>query len=261
MNRTCDRTGLSLVPGPHAPVFRLATTSYGALNPKERDLLEPRESWSRWDTVGRTVYAVDSRRAAFVEALSWARQEKPSAAPVQLSKTAAALGMTVKELAEQIDADWGSSNGMVRGWLPAGWRESHLMYQLDFDPGWWVDITHSDTLMALSDGMRDELFMLGIRLGLTLAELSSDNRTLTSTIAGWLRESITLDDDTAPAGIRFQSKHGAHNDGEGECWAYWMREADAGLTTSKVRADKGTAFAPDDLDFRYALQLHNIEAR
>lgn len=261
MSRTCDRTGLSLVPGPQEPVFRLATTSYGALNPKERDALEPRHSWSRWDTVGRTVYAVDSRRAAFVEALSWARQEKPAAAPVQLSKTAAALGMTVKELASEIDADWGSSSGMVRGWLPAGWRESHLMYKLEFDPGWWVDITHSDTLMALSDGMRDELFMLDIHLGLTLAEVVSDNRSLTTAIAEWLRDSVTLDDDSAPVGIRFHSKHGKHDDGDGECWAYWMREADAGLTTSRVRADNGAAFPHDDPDFLYALQLHNIEAR
>lgn len=247
--------------GPSDKVFRLATTSYGPLNPQLRDALGPRDSWARWDTPGRTVYAVDSRRAAFVEATSWARQEKPKAAPVHLSKTAAALGISVKELADEIDADWGTGNWMNRGWLPTGWREARRMYKLDFDDGWWVDITHSDTLMAISDGMRDELYLLGINLGLTLAEVSSDNRHLTTTIATWLRESVTLDDDTAPIGIRFQSKHGRHDDGAGVCWAYWMREADAGLETVRARADAGEAFAADDPDLVYALQLHNIEAR
>jgi hypothetical protein len=219
------------------------------------------DSWARWDTPGRTLYAVDSRRAAFVESTTWARQEKPKTAPVQLSKTAAALGISPAELAAEIDDDWSTSNGMNRGWLPAGWREARRVYELTFATGSWVDITHSDTLMALSDGMRDELYDLGVNLGLTLAELTSDDRRLTTAIATWLRETATLDDDSVPAGIRFQSKHGRHDDGDGVCWAYWMRELDAGLETVSVSADGGEPFEADDPDFTYALGLHNIEAR
>lgn len=261
MNRTCTRTGLALVDGPVAPVFRLATTSYGPLNPQERIAGDHVEAWARWDTPGRSIYAVDSRRAAFVESTTWARQEKPERAPIQLSKTAAALGVSVEELASEIDDDWGSTNGMIRGWLPAGWREARRVYQLTFENGSWVDITHSDTLMALSDGMREELYELGINMGLTLTEITSDNRELTSTIATWLREAVTLDDDSVPLGIRFQSKHGRHDDGDGTCWAYWMRESDAGLATSEVVADGGQAFEVDDTDFTYALALHNINSR
>lgn len=261
MNRTCSRTGLALVDSPSTPIFRVATTSYGPLNPREREANVDARAWARWDTVGRTVYAVDSRRAAFVESTSWARQEKPKAAPVQLSKTAAALGVSPEEFAKEIDADWGISNGMNRGWLEAGWREARRMYRLTFEEGVWVDIAHSDTLMAISDGMREELYVLGISLGLTVSEVTSNDRRLTTAIATWLRETVTLDDGTLPVGIRFQSKHGTQNDGAGMCWAYWMRQADAGLETTRVIADTGETFAADDSSFKYALDLHGIEAR
>jgi len=261
VTRICDRTGLALVDGPGASVFRLATTSYGPLNPQLRESGDDVTGWARWDTPGRTVYAVDSRRAAFVESTSWARQERPRSAPAQLSRTAAALGMTTEELAREIDEDWGIGNGMNRGWLPAGWRDARRIYRLSFDPGWWVDISHSNTLMAVSDGMREELYELGVTLGLTLSEVTSDNRRLTTAIAAWLRESVTLDDDTLPTGIRFPSKHGRQEDGAATCWAFWMRQADAGLETTRVKADGGEPFDADDPDFAYALDLHNIEAR
>lgn len=261
MTRICTRSGLALVDGPVTAVYRLATTSYGPLSPPVREANVAIEAWGRWDTPGRTIYAVDSRRAAFVEATSWARQMPPRAAPVQLSKTAAALGITPQELADEIDQDWGVRNGMNRGWLPAGWREARRLYELKFKPGSWVDINHSDSLMAISDGMRDELYALGINLGLTLADVTSDRRRLTTAIATWLRYSVILDNDRAPTGIRFPSKHGDQADGPATCWAYWMHESDAGLDETGVTSDGGDPFAPLDLDLKYALDLHNIEAR
>jgi hypothetical protein len=263
VTRTCQRTGLALVESPASSVYRIATTSYGPLEPKTRESTSGEDvlSWSRFDTPGRTVYAVDSRRAAFVEATSWARQEAPRSGPLHLSKMAADFGISVEELASDIDGDWGPIGSMNRGWLPTSWRDGRRIYSLNFRPGSWVDVTHSDTLGILSDQMRVELYELGINLGLTLADVTSDNRALTTVIATWLRNEVTLDDGKQPLGIRFQSKHGRHDDGDGICWAYWMREADAGVPTTEVTADAGTSFAADDSDYMYALNLHNIESR
>lgn len=261
MNRICRRTGLALVDGPTEPVLRLATTSYGPLDPRERVANEMVESWARWDTPGRTVYAADSRRTAFVESTSWARQKHSATEPAQLAKTAAALGVSIAVLLGEIDADWGDSSSMIRGWLPAGWREARRMYQLRFTAGWWIDIAHSDTLMALSDAMQSELYDGGAQYGLTLADVTGEDRRLTATIATWLRGAAVLDDDTRPLGIRFRSKHGEQQDGEGLCWAFWMRERDAGQPTTVVAPDRGTPFRADDQDFQYALRLHHIEAR
>lgn len=135
------------------------------------------------------------------------------------------------------------------------------MYRIEFVEGSWVDIAHSETLAAISHWMRDELYDLGLNLGLTLSEVTSNYRPLTSAIATWLRDTATLDDDSQPTGVRFPSKHGTQNDGEGTCWAFWMRQADAGLDTTRVASDDGEEFGPDDPDFLYALDLHNLQAR
>ena len=70
--RVCTRTGLVLVPAAGEREFRVAMTSYGALNPPVRgpagsDVL----SWSRHDTYGgRTIYTASTRGCAFDEVLA-----------------------------------------------------------------------------------------------------------------------------------------------------------------------------------------------
>lgn len=75
-SRICKSTGLALVPGPVSGV-RIATATYGALNPEKRHDGEAREDWSRWDTPGRTLYIAGTLETAFRECLAWARM-KPS---------------------------------------------------------------------------------------------------------------------------------------------------------------------------------------
>ena len=174
---------------------------------------------------------------------------------------AESLGIDVKELADAIDDDWGHNNAVARPWLPAGWRDGRRLYSLQFGQGSWVDITHSDTLGALSHSMRVPLYELGVNLGLTLADITADDREITTTIARWLRDEVTLDDGSQPLGVRFQSKHGRHDDGDGLCWAFWMREADAGIPTTQVFADAGVAIDPEDPDYKYAITLHNLDSR
>lgn len=59
----------------YAPLasYRIATESYGALNPFERPALDQAVtqtgSWNRFDTPGRTIYAAKTRRGAFTECL------------------------------------------------------------------------------------------------------------------------------------------------------------------------------------------------
>jgi hypothetical protein len=60
------------------------------------------------------------------------------------------------------------------------------------------------------------------------------NRDVTTRIAEWLREQI-LDDGSEPLGIRFDSRVA-----NGNCWALWMRRADAKLGSDPVQADRGT---------------------
>jgi hypothetical protein len=67
--RICKTTGLALVPGPVSG-FRIATVTYGALNPEKRHEGESRDDWSRWDTPGRTIYIADSLETAFRECLA-----------------------------------------------------------------------------------------------------------------------------------------------------------------------------------------------
>lgn len=262
MNRQCTTTGLSLVQQP-VSAYRVARESYGPFSPPLREANDDRDgllSWGRFDTPGRTLYAAEDRETAFLEALSWARQDvanflKP------LPKSASHLGITVGQLRKKVEADWGKNGSIAPDWVPAVWRDGRRIYQLTYQPGWWVDITHSDTLKALSTALEKELDLLGIPLGLTLSEVTSSNRPLTTLIATWLREEVTLDDGSQPMGIRFQSKHGRVGTGQGSCWAFWARQLDAGLQNELVSTDKGEAFKRDDPDYTKALKFHNISSR
>ena len=59
--RTCKRTGLVLTAGP-VSAFRIARESLGPFDPPVREG-DDVGAWSRYDTVGRTIYASSDRLA------------------------------------------------------------------------------------------------------------------------------------------------------------------------------------------------------
>ena len=98
-----------------------------------------------------------------------------------------------------------------------------------YPAGWWVDIMSTSTLTALSHQLEDELANLGIAGGLAIAHITAGDRMVTTLIARWLRDTVTLFDGTQPLGIHFICTHGHPTGGTGTCGAHWMRATDAGL--------------------------------
>lgn len=258
--RICQKTGLVLTTGPVGAV-RIARESYGPLDPQARgpksDVLE----WSRYDTVGRTIYASADRTTAFMELLAPFRTqidvERRALQPV-----ADFLGVLLDDLWRDVVTEWDEVGTMKASWLPRAFRDGRALYTLGFPDGWWIDITASETMAALNDlsrgswptshGMSDE--------PLTLSHITGDDRLLTTSIATVLREDVELDDGTLPLGIQFISKHGRPSAGSGLCWAYWMRDVDNGLkepTTVSVRE----AIEEDDPAFVAAQVLCKIKSR
>ncbi|MEO8907432.1 MAG: hypothetical protein ABI310_05075 [Microbacteriaceae bacterium] len=102
----------------------MAQESYGPLDPPPRQPGTDPSGWSRFDAPQRTIYAAESEEAAFIEALSWARQNVVEHRQ-SLAKTASYLGVTVQELTESIQEEWLRNSSMAPGWVPAVWREGH----------------------------------------------------------------------------------------------------------------------------------------
>ncbi|MFZ4892853.1 hypothetical protein ACL9RL_00225 [Plantibacter sp. Mn2098] len=258
--RTCAATGLVLFDGP-VVAHRVARESYGPLRPLMRPDEDARDAWSRFDTPGRTIYAAADSSTAYAEALAWARQDIANERR-ELSKTAAHFGLSIEDLWADIWDEWHANESMAPGWLPAVWRGGRRRYEVRFGRGPWVDIDHSETLRVISGVLREELeTRWGVCGGLTLADVKSERRGVTTRIAEWLRETVTLDDGSQPLGVRFSSKLGRFGDGEGTCWAYWMRQSDAGLQETGVTADSGSDIEADDPAFGAALRLHGIQSR
>jgi hypothetical protein len=72
--RICTKTGLALTSGTGSP-FRIARQSYGPLAPKAREPGDDVRGWSRYDTVGRTLYASADKLTAYMELLAPFRTE------------------------------------------------------------------------------------------------------------------------------------------------------------------------------------------
>jgi hypothetical protein len=228
--QVCAVSGLELVDSPPRGNFRIARSSFGPLAPVSREA-EPdgsldTDGWSRFDTVGHTLYSTDDQLTAFMELLAPYRTEINKKRRA-LQKDADAVGIPLDEYWALVVADWEEAGTMRARWLPKAWRDGRAIYRLDYPPGWWVDITSTATLTALSAQLDNELANLGITGGLTLAHVTDDDRAVTTMIAGYLRDTVTLFDGTQPLGVRFTSKHGHPAGGTGTCWAYWMRATDA----------------------------------
>ena len=127
---------------------------------------------------------------------------------------------------------------------------------LRFEAGPWVDIAHSETLAALNGALGSLLYEVEVEQTLTLAEVTSGRREVTTILASWIRDQV-LDNGSYPMGIRFPSKHGA----VGHCWAFWLRRADIGLMDDPVTSDAGTQIRGNDPAYTYALEHHGIRSR
>lgn len=258
--RICTKTGLALVAGP-VSALRIARESYGPLNPRPRAAAEHPDAWSRYDTIGRTIYACADRQTAYMELLAPYRTEIHEQRRA-LQPTADAMGMALDDLWRDIVTEWDEGGMMNASWLPRHFREGRTIYTLEFPAGWWIDITATETLTAL-DELRPHPWPTThgpLDDPLTLSHVTSDDRDLTTTIARVLRSDPTLDDGTLPLGLQFTSKHGHPSGGTGTCWAYWMRDVDSGLA-ERARITHSAPIREDDPDLLAAQRLCKIKMR
>lgn len=245
--RICAATGVALVPATGQQVTRIVKSSYGPMNPLLRPVAgENRMSWSRFDVAGhRTVYGGSPRQAAYAESLARFRP---------------ALGMPLTELFDdeddpsttvlaEVQKEWESMLSWRPGLLPRAWRDDRLEHTLTLPTtGWFVDVEHAYTLRAVENALGHGLSAIASAPeGLTVAHLRGEDRSITTTIAGWLR-ALTLDDGHRPHGIRYGSKHGSNL----TCWAIWLRVVDDGSDPARdvlrepTIADTGTTIDPPE---------------
>ncbi|WP_150115112.1 hypothetical protein [Microbacterium sp. CGR1] len=258
--RICQDTGLALVAGPVSS-FRIARESYGALAPKPRESTDDPGSWSRYDTIGRTIYSSADRVTAFMELLATYRTDI-NAERRALQPAADAMGKSLDDYWNEIVTEWDESDHMKASWLPRAFRDGRALYTIEYPDGWWIDASATETIAAIhdlvtgpwptKDGDSDK--------PLTLADLTGDDRVLTTAIAAAIREHVQLDDGTLPLGIQFLSKHGRPADGSGLCWAYWMRQVDSGLD-EPAKVIRTEPILEDDAAFGAAQVLCKIKSR
>ncbi|MDQ6739420.1 MAG: RES domain-containing protein [Actinomycetota bacterium] len=213
-------TGLWLN-GDFSSGYRVAVVDYGALNPPSRSAGSDRGQWGRFDTNGSTVYMASTPETAFQEVLSLFSQKLGARNP--LDKDAASLGLTVEGFMAAVAQEWEEGTYMGRGALPAQWRNRRRLFHLQLpERESWIDIAHPETIAMIRRVLGEDLHTATGCSDVTLAEIHSPNREVTTRIAGWIR-GLVLDDGSHPAGIRYTSKYG------GECFAYWLRCRDDGL--------------------------------
>lgn len=258
-HRICSRTGLAITAGP-VQAFRIARESYGPLAPPVREDTDDRQSWGRFDTPGRTIYAATEPLTAFMEMLAPYRTNVNDERRA-LQTAADAAGVTLDKFWDSVTRDWEELGHMKATWLPWIFRNGRIISALEFPKGWWIDIAAIETIQALPqlfDGARPgsgEAYV-----DLTTADLSGFDRDKTTAIAQLLRSSVELDDGTLPLGIEFTSKFGHPAGYMGKCYAYWMRDVDAHLA-EPTRVLSSSEIAADDPDFNRALELCKIKSR
>lgn len=231
----CPTTGLYLVGG-RRNGLRVATESWGPLNPPERVAGDDPVGWNRYDTPGSTVYLADTPEIAYSEVLSPFALKLGQVHPLQ--KDADFFGMALEEYLGQMQSEW---NAMVPGCLPAHWRHRRRLYNTTLQgTGWWIDIEHPESLAVIGRGIGNRLRNEAGIERMTLGVLLGEQRFITTLIGQWIR-GLKLHDGSAALGIRFHSKHGG-----GYCWAYWLRRKDDGLPGDPLSADAGQDIDMDD---------------
>jgi RES domain-containing protein len=243
-SRTCDITGLRLVPADERAVTRIAKSSYGPLNPVlRRGGSGGRLSWGRYDVAGhRTIYAADPIEGAYAESVAAQRlAQSISALTVGELFTENTGRDGLQQIHDLIQQEWAERNHMRLRNISASWREERLEYPLHLpQQGWFVDIEAPESISAIMKAMAGVVVASG-REQLTIGDLRSTDRKLTTEIAAWIYGRI-LDDGSLPHGITYRSKHG----NDWHCWATWLRAVDDGkpLESEPTKAEAGRDISP-----------------
>lgn len=173
-----------------------------------------------------------------------------------LEKSAALLGYTVEEMSLQVRNEWEALGHMTPGWVPAGWREARLLYELSIDAdGHFVDLTTAESLATLNRELGEVCEADYEEFPITLGTLTGENREVTTAIATWVRDQV-LDDGSYPLGIRFHTKHGG-----GVCWAYWLRRTDDKLGPDFISVKSEFEITLRDPAYKAVLKDFGIQSR
>lgn len=239
IRRQCTLTGLSIIEGP-VSMYRVAVCwpDRGPLNPKERrdDRLEDRKDWNRFDTPGLTIYGADQRVTAFTESLAY---KAPSARNYAgLAEEARYLGISLFELLDEL-----RRAGLPVDGMDPDWRLDREIYRLSFPSLPWVDLTHPDTLIAIKGSGTAGADRM------TMADLTGDDRAITTSVAQWIRGQL-LDNGGTAAGLRYPSKFG-FSDGD-YCYAGFLAAPDTGCTST------GVEFSVSDPDLAEAVRRTGV---
>lgn len=216
-------------------MYRVAVSALGRgpLNPllRPEDPAVDRRDWNRFDTPGLTIYGADQRATAFTESIAY---KAPSARNYAgLAEEAAFLGVGLDELLDELRTLGAPVDGM-----DSDWRLAREIYTVEFAARAWVDLVHPDTVVAVKSSGIAEADRL------TLADLTGDDRAITTKVAQWIRAQ-RLDTGAAPAGLRYPSKFGF---AEGDyCWAAFLEDNGLACTV------RGEAFSAWDRDLRKAV--------
>ena len=256
MKRVCSTTGLTVLTQPLVG-WRIAKSSYGSLSSLPHASMplgaEDRAAWSRFDTVGSTVYIADTNRTAFLETLALIRLSAEFRSAIAFA--AEHFGKTLAEAQQMVEEDWVANGNMVPGWLPASWRNGRLMCKLQVPAtAQWVDLTDAVTIAALNRQLGVTLASIG-EPEITLGTFTGSNRLATTLIAEWIREQI-FDDGSYADGIKFHSKYGTS-----KCWAYWLRRRDLGLSDDPIAVVSEQEIHVGDRDLKAVLKLYGANSR
>lgn len=233
--------------------FRIATESYGALNPPERGYFFPGEvgAWNRFDTMGRTLYAASTRNGAFTECLYGYRLDQDARTAIDFM--AERFGLTFNEAHNLYAEEQKASGHDAHGKLPGNWRESRRLYHLTSSEDLvWFDLSTAHSLEYIDRNLGPEIAAVCGVNAVDLSHLVGGNRNLTTLIATRLRN-LRLNDGGLADGIRFESRHGV-----GRCWAYWMRRTDDGHDNESVVASVAQWIQVDDPDLLDVTRRFNI---
>ena len=209
------------------------------MNPQARPSGEDPASWGRFDVVGhRVVYGGVPAEAAYAESLASFRVAHDVLDTLLSELLAGTSGKEAsKTLVEQVREEWEHRGHMTPGKVPAGWRQERRLYKLTLPAdGWFIDVSHSDSLAALSRALSDTLMPDFAMDQITIGDVLGEKRAFTTALAEWVWQQ-TLDDGRLPHGIVFPSKHGD----DYKCYAVFLRARGDGkpITSEPTKSDDG----------------------
>lgn len=234
--------------------YRIATESYGPMAPLPRGYYfrEDVGGWNRFDTPGRTVYAAQTRRGAFTECLYDRRLDHQSRSAIAFM--AEAFKESWEEAFNRYADEQLFLGHSAPGTLPASWRESRKVYELNSAEDLvWFDLSTDHSLAYIDRVLGAEIYRTCHVSSIDASHLIGDNRVLTTLVATRLR-SLRLQDGGYADGIRFASRHGI-----GQCWAFWMRRTDDGLDNEPVSNSSGVSFSVRDVDLNDVAKRFDIQ--